>query len=55
MLLVRLELTTFRLWDWRAAYCATEAARMLGNLMLYILLAPDVFRLFFYKPCATMG
>ena len=23
--LVRIELTTFRLWDWRAAYCATEA------------------------------
>ena len=23
---VRLELTAFRLWDWRAAYCATEAA-----------------------------
>ena len=23
--LVRLELTAFRLWDWRAAYCATEA------------------------------
>ena len=22
---VRLELTAFRLWDWRAAYCATEA------------------------------
>ena len=22
---VRLELTTFRLWDWRAAYCANEA------------------------------
>ena len=23
---VRIELTTFRLWDWRAAYCANEAA-----------------------------
>ena len=23
---VRLELTAFRLWDWRAAYCATEAS-----------------------------
>ena len=22
---MRLELTAFRLWDWRAAYCATEA------------------------------
>ncbi len=22
---VRIELTTFRLWDWRAAYCANEA------------------------------
>ena len=22
---VRVELTTFRLWDWRAAYCANEA------------------------------
>ena len=22
---VRIELTTFRLWDWRAAYCAKEA------------------------------
>ena len=24
---VRLELTTFRLWDWRAAYCANKADR----------------------------
>ena len=23
---MRLELTAFRLWDWRAAYCATEAS-----------------------------
>ena len=23
---VRIELTTFRLWDWRAAYCANEAS-----------------------------
>ncbi len=22
---VRIELTTFRLWDWRATYCANEA------------------------------
>ncbi len=22
---VRIELTTFRLWDWRATYCAKEA------------------------------
>ena len=26
---VRLELTAFRLWDWRAAYCATEAIEWL--------------------------
>ena len=26
---VRLELTAFRLWDWRAAYCATEALLLL--------------------------
>jgi hypothetical protein len=25
LLPVRLEFTAFRLWDWRAAYCATEA------------------------------
>ena len=25
---VRIELTTFRLWDWRAAYCANEAERV---------------------------
>ena len=24
---MRLELTAFRLWDWRAAYCATEAVQ----------------------------
>ena len=24
---VRIELTTFRLWDWRAAYCAIEALK----------------------------
>ena len=28
LLPVRLELTAFRLWDWRAAYCATEAWAM---------------------------
>ena len=28
---VRLELTAFRLWDWRAAYCATEAILTMGN------------------------
>ena len=27
---VRLELTTFRLWDWRAAYCANEATERLA-------------------------
>ena len=26
---VRLELTAFRLWDWRAAYCATEAVEVI--------------------------
>ena len=26
---MRLELTAFRLWDWRAAYCATEALLLL--------------------------
>ena len=33
---VRLELTAFRLWDWRAAYCATEAYRWI-NFKLYFL------------------
>ena len=28
---VRLELTAFRLWDWRAAYCATEAGWKLNG------------------------
>lgn len=28
---VRLELTAFRLWDWRAAYCATEAGEGPGK------------------------
>ena len=28
---VRIELTTFRLWDWRAAYCANEAILTLQN------------------------
>ena len=28
---VRLELTAFRLWDWRAAYCATEAIEESGR------------------------
>ncbi len=32
---VRLELTAFRLWDWRAAYCATEAWWFLKELNLY--------------------
>ena len=34
---VRLELTAFRLWDWRAAYCATEASwRKSSILSLYV-------------------
>ena len=36
---VRLELTTFRLWDWRAAYCANEAA------------VGDKWTLFFWGKC----
>ena len=31
---VRLELTAFRLWDWRAAYCATEAIATVGKEIL---------------------
>ena len=29
---VRIELTTFRLWDWRAAYCANKAHRFRDSL-----------------------
>ena len=29
---VRIELTTFRLWDWRAAYCAKEASARLTHV-----------------------
>ena len=32
---VRIELTTFRLWDWRAAYCAKEACPMKSKLLSY--------------------
>ena len=37
---VRLELTAFRLWDWRAAYCATEAywepwEKIMGSILIY--------------------
>ena len=32
---VRLELTTFRLWDWRAAYCANEAWSTWGKCSLW--------------------
>ena len=39
---VRLELTTFRLWDWRAAYCANEAA------------VGDKWTLFFWGKCCQM-
>ena len=28
---VRIELTTFRLWDWRAAYCANEASMQIKS------------------------
>ena len=28
---VRIELTTFRIWDWRAAYCAIEALKTRGK------------------------
>ena len=28
---VRIELTTFRLWDWRAAYCANEATTKISS------------------------
>ena len=40
---VRLELTAFRLWDWRAAYCATEATRYLWTKCVFCssLLSPD--------------
>ena len=30
---VRIELTTFRLWDWRAAYCANKAGDLQKNKM----------------------
>ena len=36
---VRIELTTFRLWDWRAAYCATEAWCQPEVLIWYINMA----------------
>ena len=39
---VRLELTAFRLWDWRAAYCATEAIGIDGKEILEI--SPFLFR-----------
>ena len=37
---MRLELTAFRLWDWRAAYCATEAywepwEKIMGSILIY--------------------
>ena len=32
---VRIELTTFRLWDWRAAYCAKEARHVWQSLQLH--------------------
>ena len=34
---VRLELTAFRLWDWRAAYCATEARCQCKKLTFTVL------------------
>ena len=30
---VRIELTTFRLWDWRAAYCAKEACTTMAGVV----------------------
>ena len=33
---VRIELTTFRLWDWRAAYCAKEASAGLTHVRGYL-------------------
>ncbi len=38
---VRLELTAFRLWDWRAAYCANEAWKIIfyAQLELSLLLS----------------
>ena len=32
---VRIELTTFRLWDWRAAYCAKEATAVVNAAFFY--------------------
>ena len=32
---MRIELTTFRLWDWRAAYCAKEAHTRKNKIILY--------------------
>ena len=32
---VRLELTAFRLWDWRAAYCATEAGESKAKIFIF--------------------
>ena len=33
---VRLELTAFRLWDWRAAYCATEACKKMSFKLYFV-------------------
>ena len=43
---VRIELTTFRLWDWRAVYCANEACKYL--LKKYFFILQNFFRNFCY-------
>ena len=43
---VRLELTTFRLWDWRAADCANAASTIdIANLAILKGINNKVFRL----------
>ena len=50
---VRVELTTFRLWDWRAAYCANEATGAVKKTYILRLDPPSNLRLHLSVPGFT--
>ena len=51
---VRIELTTFRLWDWRAAYCANEALQRAKNLILIYNLLTGVKQVLYYMDLKSL-